>query len=188
MKNMFAYAHSYNQDLCARGSQIGDDTIVAGIFAYTGCPSTNNPILSASSQTPGPFYFICPAPSSAPSGVPSGSPSSTPTSRTSPSSTPSDVPSGPPSSTPSRASSTSPNSSPSYESISHDLCQNFAVHARTTVAFDGVLTTIYSGNVGVSPGTSINGTCTILDDGEIVYDSAGFAASVLAAHTAAMAV
>jgi hypothetical protein len=39
--------------------------------------------------------------------------------------------------------------------------------------------------VGVSPGTSMNGSYTF-DGGQVVLDSDEFAASVLAAHTAAM--
>jgi hypothetical protein len=67
------------------------------------------------------------------------------------------------------------------------VCGNFAVHARTTVTFDGVLNTIKCGNVGVFPGTSIAGNPEF-DGGEVVSDSDGFAASVLVAHTDAMAV
>jgi hypothetical protein len=65
------------------------------------------------------------------------------------------------------------------------VCENFAVHARTTVTFDGVVTKIHSGDVSVSPGTSITGSLQ-LEDGQIVMDSADFAASVLAAHADAM--
>ena len=36
-------------------------------------------------------------------------------------------------------------------------CQNFAVQAGTTITFGGSLTTITSGDIGVSPGTSITG-------------------------------
>jgi hypothetical protein len=66
------------------------------------------------------------------------------------------------------------------------VCENFAVHARTTVTFDGVVTTIQGGDVGVSPGTSITGAYN-LDGGEVINESADFAASVLTAHTAKMA-
>jgi hypothetical protein len=72
-------------------------------------------------------------------------------------------------------------------SVSHEVCQNFAVHARTTVTFDGVTSTIHGGDVGVSPGTSVTGAYEF-DGGDIVYGSADFAASVLTAHTEAMAV
>jgi hypothetical protein len=71
------------------------------------------------------------------------------------------------------------------ESVSHSVCQNFAVHARTTVTFGGVVNTIYGGDVGVSPGTAITGD-PMLRGGEVVDDSAIFAASVLAAHAVAM--
>ena len=36
-------------------------------------------------------------------------------------------------------------------------CQNSALQAETTISFDGTLTTIKSGDIGVSPGTSITG-------------------------------
>lgn len=37
-------------------------------------------------------------------------------------------------------------------------CANFSIQAGTSVSFDGVQTDVASGNVGVAPGTSINGT------------------------------
>jgi hypothetical protein len=49
------------------------------------------------------------------------------------------------------------------ESVSHGMCGDFAVHARTTVTFDGVRSTIYGGDVGASPGTSITGSYDIVD-------------------------
>jgi hypothetical protein len=91
---------------------------------------------------------------------------------------------------PSAQPSTSPSSAPSFESVSHDLCENFAVHARTTVTFDGAVSTVYGGDVGVSPGTSITGSYTFDVDGknagQVVLDSSAFAASVLTAHAEAM--
>jgi hypothetical protein len=77
---------------------------------------------------------------------------------------------------------------PSFESKSHAVCENFAVHAQTTVTFAGVTSTINGGDVGVSPGTSITGAFTFADGGAVVEDSAEFAARVLAAHAEAMAV
>jgi hypothetical protein len=71
--------------------------------------------------------------------------------------------------------------------IPYSVCENFAVHARTTVTFAGVFTTI-GADMGVSPGTSISGSYVFMDGGEVVDDSSVFAASVLTAHTAAMAV
>jgi hypothetical protein len=65
------------------------------------------------------------------------------------------------------------------------VCKNFAVHARTTITFDGVTTTVQSGDVGVSPGTAITGTPQ-LESGAIVADSADFAASIIEARTAAL--
>jgi hypothetical protein len=73
------------------------------------------------------------------------------------------------------------------ESTSHSVCGNFLVHARTTVTFGGVQSTIDSGDVGVSPGTAITGNPKFERGGEVVDGSAVFAASVLVAHTAAMA-
>jgi hypothetical protein len=81
--------------------------------------------------------------------------------------------------------STSSSSETSFESVSRRVCKNFAVHARTTITFDGVLTTVLGGDVSVSPGTATTGTPQ-LEDGQIVEDSADFAASVLAAYTEAM--
>jgi hypothetical protein len=75
-----------------------------------------------------------------------------------------------------------------FETISHKVCESFAVHARTTVTFDGVLTTLHGGNVGVFPGTAITGDFKFERGGQVVLDSSDFAASVLAAHAEAMAV
>jgi hypothetical protein len=68
---------------------------------------------------------------------------------------------------------------------SNSVCENFAVHARTTVTFDGVGSTIHDGDINVSPGTSITGAYYI-DDGNGEKHSSDFAKSVLDAHTAAM--
>jgi hypothetical protein len=70
--------------------------------------------------------------------------------------------------------------------LDESVCGNFAVHAGTTVTFAGGLTTIDGGDVGVSPGTAITGTPQMNNGGVIVGDSDAFAASVLAAHAAAM--
>jgi hypothetical protein len=69
----------------------------------------------------------------------------------------------------------------------NSFCQDFAVHAGTTVTFAGVSTSISGGNVGVSPGTSVIGMPTF-DGGEVATESAAFATDVLAAHTEAMRV
>jgi hypothetical protein len=61
------------------------------------------------------------------------------------------------------------------------------VHARTTITFAGTVTTIYGGDVRVSPGTSITGSPQI-NDGVVGGDSADFAASVLVAYAEAMGV
>jgi hypothetical protein len=108
------------------------------------------------------------SPSSAPSSGPSASPS------TSPSTLPSAQP------------STSPSSAPSFESVSHNLCENFAVHARTTVTFGGDQTTLYGGDVGVFPGTSITGNHVISLSEQGAGGSEAFAASVMSAHAEAM--
>jgi hypothetical protein len=73
--------------------------------------------------------------------------------------------------------------------VSNTVCQNFAVHAATTVTFDGVQTTIYGGDVGVSPGTTITGE-PLLRGGrlwKVGDDSPAFATSVIDAHSEAMA-
>jgi hypothetical protein len=106
---------------------------------------------------------------------------------TSPLNAPSTAPSSAPSAVPSVSPSDFPSASPSFESMSHEVCENYAVHARTTVTFDGAPTTIHHGDVSVSPGTSITGAFYFIDGGEIVPDSADFAASVLVAHGDAMA-
>ena len=86
------------------------------------------------------------APSLAPTRTPTIAPSQ-PTSR--PSGQPTGQPTGRPTSSPSAL----------YQPISVPLgvCVNFAVQAGTQVSFDGTLTTISTGNVGVAPGTSISG-------------------------------
>jgi hypothetical protein len=72
---------------------------------------------------------------------------------------------------------------------SHDVCQNFAVHARDSVSFSGGKTTIYGGDVGVAPGTSITGTFEVVD-GETFTGTSNldFTDSVLVAYNEAMAV
>jgi hypothetical protein len=73
------------------------------------------------------------------------------------------------------------------ETVSHGVCQNFAVHARTTVTFDGVQSTINGGDVGVSPGTSITGEVNIVDGQKLTRSSNKvFADSVLVTYNAAM--
>ena len=74
------------------------------------------------------------------------------------------------------------------ESLTQSVCENFAVHARTTVTFYGELTTIHGGDVGVSPGTSVAGAYRFQDGGVFVDDSSDFAALTVATHAAAMAV
>ena len=49
-------------------------------------------------------------------------------------------------------------------------CQGFAVEASAGVTFDGRLTTLYTGSVGVAPGTSIEGSY-LLDDGAVERNS-----------------
>ena len=69
----------------------------------------------------------------------------------------------------------------------NSFCQDFAVHAGTTVTFAGVPTKISGGNVGVFPGTSITGAPTF-EGGEVATESAAFKTDLLAAHAAAMQV
>jgi hypothetical protein len=84
-----------------------------------------------------------------------------------------------------------PSTAPSFESVSHDMCENFAVHARTTVTFDGDTSEIYGGDVGVSPGPSITGSYTFHmvgeeEKGHVVLESSVFATSVTNALDAAL--
>jgi hypothetical protein len=76
------------------------------------------------------------------------------------------------------------------------VCGGFAVHARTTVTFDGTQSTVV-GNVGVSPGTSITGSYAFdpiavgsAATGGVVStsDSAAFAETVRVAQLALVAV
>ena len=82
--------------------------------------------------------------------------------------------------------------SASFESLAHSVCENFAVHARTIVSFDGVPSTIQGGGVSAALGTAALGTyitgAYTFDDREVGDDSAVFADSVTAAHAAAMEV
>jgi hypothetical protein len=71
-------------------------------------------------------------------------------------------------------------------SLSQSVCQNFAVHARTTVTFADGYTVVNGGDVGVSPGTNITGLPTI-QNGAVSTNSTDFAFSVLFAHAAAIA-
>jgi hypothetical protein len=81
-------------------------------------------------------------------------------------------------------------SNPVQATEEQGLCENFAVHARTTVTFasnDAVR--IENGDVGVSPGTSITSVTDIaFVNGEIADGDSAFASSVLAAHFAAIQV
>jgi hypothetical protein len=80
-----------------------------------------------------------------------------------------------------------PTQAPTIESRSHDLCQDFAVHARTAVNFDGDMSKA-NGGVGVYPGRSITGSYTFEGTGGVVIDTAIFASSVVVAHAAAIEV
>jgi hypothetical protein len=64
-----------------------------------------------------------------------------------PSMSPSPAPSSIPSSSPSGLPRTSPSCVSTFESISHSLCYNFAVHARSTVTFDGVMSMVHGGGL-----------------------------------------
>ncbi|OEU06623.1 hypothetical protein FRACYDRAFT_254174 [Fragilariopsis cylindrus CCMP1102] len=68
-----------------------------------------------------------------------------------------------------------------------NLGEKFAVHARTTVTFAGVASTVYDGNVGVYPGTSITGSRNFVGSGGVVTDSDVFANHVVDAHVLGMA-
>lgn len=58
----------------------------------------------------------------------------------------------------------------SASSVALGECAEFAVMAGTSVAFDGELTNVYTGDVGVSPGTSITGNYK-LGDGSVEITS-----------------
>jgi hypothetical protein len=74
------------------------------------------------------------------------------------------------------------------ESLAQGVCENFAVHARTTISFNGEPTTIHGGDVGLSPGTSVAGAYQFQDGGEFVDNSSDFAALTVPTHAAKMAV
>jgi hypothetical protein len=74
------------------------------------------------------------------------------------------------------------------ESLSNRVCQSFAVHARTTITFAGVRSTIHGGDVGVSPGTAITGAYQFEDGGARQGNSGDFAAHALTAHADALAI
>ena len=78
--------------------------------------------------------------------------------------TPTPVPSQP-SSQPTSQPSVRPSSSPTSQSIAIPLgvCSSFAVQAGTAVSFNGALTTINTGNVGVAPGSDINGNYVLVE-------------------------
>ena len=54
--------------------------------------------------------------------------------------------------------------------ISLGQCDQFAVESSASVTFNGRLTTVYRGDVGVSPGTSIEGSY-VLDNGSVQRNS-----------------
>ena len=62
-------------------------------------------------------------------------------------------------------------------------CENFALHARTTITFAGTAAAsiITNGDMGVSPGTSITGFHQ-LNGGARIYGSSVFATSVMFSH------
>ena len=72
-------------------------------------------------------------------------------------------------------------------SIPLGSCQNFAVQAGTAVSFNGVLTTVFTGSVGVAPGTAITGSYS-LGTGSVQANSASAilcAADLIIAYGAA---
>jgi hypothetical protein len=83
-----------------------------------------------------------------------------------------------------------PSTSPSYETLSHSVCQDYAVHGRITVSFDGLQSTIRNGDVGLYPGTTPATTIysavypNYVDGGPIYAASETFADSVTANHDA----
>ena len=147
--------------------------------------------------TPVPTPVPTRVPTRAPSAdtVPSNSPSVSPNSPSVllsavPSAMPNVEPIGDPSAVPSALPSGSPSfltSAPSFESIAHSVCQNYAVYARATITFASVVTTIQGGDAGVYPGTSITRNPSFID-GEVVStpDTLDFAASVVLEHDSLM--
>jgi hypothetical protein len=83
-----------------------------------------------------------------------------------------------------------PSASPSYETLSHSVCQDYAVHGRSKVTFDGRQSTIRNGDVGLYPGTSITSAVypNYVDGGPIYAASETFAETVTANHDAFMEV
>jgi hypothetical protein len=130
-------------------------------------------------------------PSAKPSAQPIAHPSAKPSAKPSahPIAQPSAKPSVKPSAKPSAHPIAHPSAQPSFESISRSVCEDYAVHARTTITFDGTMSTIDGGDAGVSPGTSITGAYRFKDGtGRVVLESSAFAASVLVAYAVAMEV
>jgi hypothetical protein len=79
-----------------------------------------------------------------------------------------------------------PSAPPSIETLSQSVCQDYAIHARTTVTFAGTVTTIRNGNVGLFPGTSITGVPNYVNGGPIYAPSTAFAGLVSLNHAAYM--
>ncbi len=103
---------------------------------------------------------------------------------------PSDVPSRYPTAHPSSVPSIAP-SHVSYNVSSIDLgsCSTFAIQAGTTIDFNGAVTQVTAGDVGVSPGTLVSGsyvlgTGTIEDNSPLAIQCAS---DELTAYTAAKA-
>jgi len=69
-----------------------------------------------------------------------------------------------------------------------DVCDNFAVHARTTITFAGPPSMITTGKIGVSPGTAITGQYHLLNDAQLATPAEAmvFAARAKGIHTALM--
>jgi hypothetical protein len=109
-------------------------------------------------------------PTAQPTAQPSRQPSSQPTSKPStyfkPSATPTKVrPTSQPTGQPTAQPSTQPSSNPTseyYVVIYLGVCADFTVQAGTAVSFNGVQTTVFTGSVGVAPGTSISGNYALV--------------------------
>jgi hypothetical protein len=69
--------------------------------------------------------------------------------------------------------------------LSNGVCNNFAVHARTTISFGGEKSSIV-GDIGVSPGTSITGDYAIAPGGQVREADTEAASGFFDAFTAAM--
>ena len=160
MKNQIIMIYFLLGSLCFSGSNCQTPTQSPSVVPIQSQqPSrmlTTSPQLSSSTPTQAQSNVPSYAPSMAPSQLPSFSPTPVPS-----------QPSSQPTSQPSAQPFSSPTSQPSvmFQPIAIPLgvCSSFAVQAGTAVSFNGALTTINTGNIGVAPGTDINGNYVLVE-------------------------